>query len=141
MTYALGSVSGGVRYLNALRKGLDTIKPEELELINRHLKKGSVGAAFMLLGFFNPDVFGGYYQPGEKRGPNQPKFGSARIFGVNIPSFLLHNPLLETLQIGATVRRVMDSKLHKKDTETQGLGSGIKAARADSLMKSHSFAR
>ena len=50
-----------------------------------------------------------------------------KAFGVNIPSFLLHNPLLEVVQVGATVRRVKDAKLHKKDSEPQGTGSGIMA--------------
>lgn len=127
MTYATGLGTGSIKLARGLRKGLDTLTVEERETINRHLKKGSIGAAFLLLGFFNPDIFGGYYQPGEKRKSGDVKAGAAKIGGVNIPSFVLHNPLLETLQIGATIRRVADSKLHKKDMETQGITSGIVA--------------
>ncbi len=53
------------------------------------------------------------------------KVGDVKVFGVEVPSFLLHNPLLETLQLGATIRRVADSKLRKRDTDTQGIPSGV----------------
>ena len=81
----------------------------------------------MLWGFFNPQAVGGYYQQGEKRKPDDVKYGSIKIFGESIPSFLLHNPLLETAQLGATIRRVADSKLKKKDATTQGIPAGILA--------------
>ncbi len=55
------------------------------------------------------------------------KFGAVRVNGHDIPSYLVHNPLLETLQLGATVRRVADSKLRKRDKDTRGLGEGIYA--------------
>jgi hypothetical protein len=81
----------------------------------------AIGAAF-------PQYFGGYYQPGEKRDDADVKWGNMRIFGVNVPSFLVHNPLLETMQIGATFRRVMDSKFHKSDIHSQGIIAGLTAS-------------
>ena len=50
------------------------------------------------------------------------------MFGVTVPNWLLHNPLMEVVQFGATVKRVQDSYLRKKDWETQGLGAGVVAA-------------
>lgn len=126
--YALGSVTGGVKLAKAYRAGIETLKPEEASLIMRELKKGSLGTAVMLLGFLNPQTIGGYYQPGEKRKAGDVKAASVRVFGLDVPSFLIHNPLLETLQIGATIRRVADSKLRRRDQETQGIGTGILAA-------------
>jgi hypothetical protein len=93
----------------------------------RELKKGSVGGAALLLGYLNAENIGGYYQPGQKRAKEDVKFGQIRMFGLNIPTYLIHNPLLEQLQIGATIRRVADSKLRKKDQETQGIPAGIMA--------------
>lgn len=136
MQYATGLITGSARLAKAFRNGLDTLPPEQADLILRELKKGSVGAAVMALGYLNPNFFGGYYQPGQKRDPADVKAGSMRVPGValpkwlggpDLPSFLLHNPLLETAQLGATVRRVADSKLRKKDTEPQGLGAGLMA--------------
>lgn len=127
MQYAVGSVTGSVRLANALRKGVDTLPPEQAELIMRSLKKGSLGAGLLLIGYFNADSVGGYYQPG-KRDEKDVKAGGVRVFGFELPSYLVHNPLLETMQIGATIRRVADSKLHKKDTETQGTFQGVLAA-------------
>lgn len=128
MQYATGSVTGSLRLARAFSWGIENLKPEEADLIMRSLKKGSIGAAVMALGYFNPQVIGGYYQAGEKRKPSDVKAGMVRLYGMDIPSFLLHNPLLETLQIGATARRVADSKLRKKDTDQQGLPAGIIAA-------------
>ena len=125
--YATGTVTGSARLARALSKGVENLKPEEADLIMRNLKKGSLGAAVMLLGFFNPNVVGGYYQQGEKRKKTDVKPGQVRAFGHDIPSYLLHNPLLETLQLGATIRRVADSKLRKRDTENQGIGAGVMA--------------
>lgn len=123
-TYAFGSMTGSVRLANAFAKGFENLKPNEADLIMRELKKGSLGAVAMLLGYFNANNFGGYYQPGQKRDKNDVKFGNVKLFGHEIPSFLVHNPLLEVFQLGATIRRVEDSKIKG---ETQGLPSGIMA--------------
>lgn len=128
MQYAGGLVSAHARIAAALRKGVDTLTPEQADLIMRELKKGSIGGAALLLGYLNADKIGGFYQPGKKRKEGELKPGSIKVFGQEIPYFLLHNPLLETLQVGATVRRVADSHLRKKDTETQGLAAGVGAA-------------
>ena len=125
LQYAFGSVTGSVRLANAMRNGVENLRPEQADLIMRELKKGSLGAAVMLLGFLNPQAVGGYYQPGEKRGPEDAKVASLKVFGMNVPSYLIHNPLLETLQIGATIRRVSESKLKKSDADTQGLSAGV----------------
>ena len=106
---------------------MDNLKPEEADLIMRELKKGSIGGAMLALGYFNPDIIGGYYQPGEKRKAKDVKAGEIRVDGHDIPSYLLHNPLLETLQVGATIRRVSDSKFKKSDREKEGLGYGVLA--------------
>jgi hypothetical protein len=109
---------------------MENLKPDEAELIMRQLKKGSLGGAVLLLGYMNPESIGGFYQPREKRKPGDVKAAEIKIFGTEIPQYLLHSPLMETLQIGATVRRVQDSYLRKSDTEKQGLGSGILASAA-----------
>lgn len=128
LQYSLGTVTGGTRLANALRKGVENLSPEKADLIMRELKKGSVGAAVLVLGYLNADKLGGYYQPGQKRDPGDVKFGAAKVFGVNIPTYLVHNPLLEQLQVGATIKRVAESKLRKKDEQPQGLSEGAMAA-------------
>lgn len=128
MQYAVGSVTGSARLARAIHNGMENLHPEEADMIMRSLKKGSLGAAMLALGYAAPNIIGGYYQPGKKPGKNDVKFGSVRVGGQDIPSFLLHNPLLETLQIGATIRHVADSKLRRKDLEKQGIGAGTVAA-------------
>lgn len=124
LQHATGLVTGSVRAANALRKGVEKLKPEEADLIMQDLKKGSLGGALMLTGFLLPEVVGGYYQPGQKRKAGEVKFGSVKIGDTQVPSYLLHNPLLEMLQLGATIRRVADGRLRKKDQDPQGLTNG-----------------
>lgn len=137
--YAAGLAVGGgkVGAMHANRAGIlpkvfkksfESLSPDEADLIMRQLKKGTVGPALILLGYFNPQAIGGYYQPGQKRDPDDVKFGSIKIGGYNIPSTFLHNPATEMLQIGATIRRVADSKFKKSDTESRGLIAGMIAA-------------
>lgn len=127
LQYAFGSVTGSTRLAFALKRGVETLKPAEADLIMRELKKGSLGAALLVTGYLLPDMFGGYYQENDRKALGHPAFGTMKIFGHSVPSMLIHNPLLETMQIGATVRRVADSKLRKKDTNPQGNLEGIKA--------------
>jgi hypothetical protein len=128
LQYAFGSVTGSTRLAFALKRGVETLKPAEADLIMRELKKGTLGGALLLTGYLAPQMFGGYYQENDRKALGHPAFGTMKIGGVQVPTMLIHNPLLETLQIGATVRRVADSKLRKHDTDPQGLFSGATAA-------------
>lgn len=126
--YTFGSLLGTGRAALALRRGVETLQPHEADLIMQNLSRGAVGAAVFLLGLFNPQAIGGYYTGEGKRDEKDVEEGSIRVYGVNIPKVFIHNPLLEQLQIGATVRRVMDSKLHKSDKDPQGFWAGAIAA-------------
>jgi Serine/Threonine/Tyrosine Kinase found in polyvalent proteins len=125
---ATGTITGSYRLARTLGREASKISPEEADLILRDLKKGSLGAALLAVGYFNAQNIGGYYQSGQKRSDKDVGYGSVKISGVNVPSYLLHNPLIEALQIGATVRRVADSKFLKKDKDTQGVAAGTLAA-------------
>lgn len=128
MQYAIGSITGSARLAKAFHDGISKLSPEDADLIMRHLKKGSLGGAVMLAGYLAPQMLGGFYQQGERRKKSDIKPDSARIEGVNIPSYYIHNPWISAAQIGATIRRVGDSKLRKRDKNTQGLSHGAMAA-------------
>jgi hypothetical protein len=120
--------TGSLKLGKAFEEGVKQLKPEEADMIMRHLKKGSVGKAIMLLGFLASQSVGGFYQPGQRRRDDDVKPGTVRIFGVNIPSWALHNPAVEQLQMGATIARVAYSKLRHRDRDTQGIPAGVMAA-------------
>lgn len=125
----LALVTGHLEMFNAMRDVengmIKKIPAEQADMIWRHLSKGLIGSALMLVGYLNPESIGGYYQEGERRKTTDVKVGGMRVFGVNIPRVLIHNPALEMLQFGSTIRRFSDSKQRKKDTETRGLTSGV----------------
>lgn len=127
MEYATGLVTGSAKASQAFRAGIDKLQPEQADQIMRELKKGSLGSAALLLGYFLPNLVGGFYQQGEKRPKGDVKYGGIRVFDHDVPKFLLHTPWFETLQLGATIARVADSKLRKKDLEKRGIGEGLYA--------------
>lgn len=119
--YATGAVTGPVRLATALVKGVEKLTPDQADLIMRELKKGSVGAAMLLLGYFNYKQVGGYYQRGEKRRPTDTKAGTVKVNGLEIPQQLMHHPAMETVQLGSTVRRVSDARVRGHE---QGMAEG-----------------
>lgn len=99
-------ILGGIKALYALRKGVSELTPDEKDYIMRALKKQSIGAAFLALGYANPNVVGGYYSGPRKKGDLEA--GDLNVAGVKLPHWMLHTPLLEALQFGATIRRARD---------------------------------
>lgn len=114
---------GGAKALGQLiaSKGLKNLSPDEADYIMRNLKKQTIGAALLAMGYYGAHQVGGYYQPGDKQDKNAPEPGGMKLFGVNIPKYLVHNPALEMLQMGATVRHIVESK--KKGEGTVGAGT------------------
>lgn len=121
--YVLGTFTGSARLAHAYSKGIESLAPEQADIILRQLKKGTLGAAGLALGYFLRDQIGGYYHG--KRDAKDVKPGHMNVAGVDIPSYLLHNPLTETLQIGADVARVSDSLVKKSDPEKKGMATGV----------------
>jgi hypothetical protein len=120
----LGLVAAGAKLAKVAHGGIENLKPEQADVIMRLLKKGSVGLGFLAIGYFNPQSVGGYYKKGEKRRRDDVEAGGLRVLGVDIPKLLVHNPLMEQIQIGATIRRVQDSYT-KGGVEADGMGMGI----------------
>lgn len=111
-------VIGATKALMIMSRGLKNMKPEEADYVMRIMKKQGISAGLTAIGYFNPQAFGGFHIPGQKRDDKDPlKANDISIFGVHIPHFLTHTPLLSALQLGATIRRAVDS--HGKTTTGQ----------------------
>ncbi|MDQ3920211.1 MAG: 2'-5' RNA ligase family protein, partial [Acidobacteriota bacterium] len=106
--------AGGLRALYAVRHGIDSLTPDQADAVIRSLKKQTVGAGLMTLGYLFPGNFGGYYQPGDNKDKRKPQAGTIRVAGHDLPRWLAHSPALEALQIGATVRHVVDAERKKR---------------------------
>ncbi len=123
-----GSVLGPVKAAWAYAKGIEELSPGEADAILRLMKKGSIGATFLALGYFKSKQFGGFHQTGEQRKPNELQAGEAKAGNTTIPKALLHNPYAEVMQYGATVRKVSDSLIHKAGGDNKGPLVGILGA-------------
>lgn len=127
--HATGVFEGAARLgYQAMKNGLKDVSEEEADAILRAFKKGSIGAGALLIGYFNADHFGGYYQKGEKQTSDKLKPGSAKILGMKIPVWLLESPLFQTMQLGATVRKLSDAKMTNKP---KGLTEAMIASELD----------
>jgi hypothetical protein len=115
---------GGVKIMGReVQDAVGNMKPEEAAGIHRLLKVGAVGTAAFVWGMLDalrpPDkrVFGGYYQPGDKRNDKDAPWGSIRIGGHSF-RLLSHNPLTEQGQMGSTMMR---AAMSYKDKAAQSL--------------------
>lgn len=130
LTAAFGLVSGSYKLKSAFNRGIENLSPQEADAIIRHLKYGTIGGAMLLYGFYdgykNGDkgAFGGYYQPGEKRKPEQAGVGGIKLGTHKISGLFLHNPVLAVGQLGHTIGAIAASKQSKKNPEQRGLAVG-----------------
>jgi hypothetical protein len=118
-------IVAGWKAISTLIQGRKGMTPEQADYFMRAIKKGSIGTAIFFLGYLNPQAIGGYYTG--KRKKEDIEAGDIELFGTKLPHFMLHTPLLEMLQIGATMRRAYDAKI-KKGEEATKLAEGIPAA-------------
>jgi hypothetical protein len=79
----------------AIFKGIDSLSPEQADYVMRNIKKGSLGAAFIAIGYFNASSIGGYYQRGEKREEDDVKAANLRVLGVDMPKWMIHTLFLK----------------------------------------------
>lgn len=119
---AYGVPVGLTKLAKAWHAGLDNLQPEQADIIMRNLKKGSIGAALMSLGFFAAGNVGGYFSGDDKRKAGDVKAGGFRIFGQDVPTWLTHAPAFEALQMGATLRRALG---HGQGLSDAALASAI----------------
>lgn len=135
----LGLAKGTAELVVSHIQGVEKLTPEEANTIMRLLKVGAVGSAVFVWGAIDASkdpkdrMFGGYYQPGEKRGEDDVGFGKLRVGGIEFPHILTHNPLTESGQMGSTFYRVMKQKL-KKNGKTTGEEKGALAGAATALV-------
>lgn len=102
----------------------------EADMILRHIKNGSLGAALVLLGFFKYKQVGGFYEGGEKRKKNDVQPGEARVGGTVIPANALKDTSMEAIMAGATMHRTLDSVYRLNDPKKKGIPAAVLAVAA-----------
>lgn len=100
------------------KKGIENLTNDQAEIIMRQLKKGSVGNALLLAGFFGTQYLGGLWtndDPNNKRKRGDLKANEMEINGVKVDPRIQHAMPFEIMQFGATLRRIYDT-YHDKGT-------------------------
>lgn len=109
--HIFGLGEAGVRLGHIVAKGLKEATPEENDLFMRALKDGTVGAIGLTVGYLFANQIGGFWNRQDKS-KDHPDFNTLKIGDHKVPALALHNPALETLQMGATIRHVQDQITH-----------------------------
>jgi hypothetical protein len=108
--------------------------PEQADVSARLITAGMVGSAFFFTGLvdgFNDDderSFGGYFSKGMKRSNRDVPVGQIRVGNVILPHILIHNPLFESAQMGATLGRWIKAAHDKHPDEDPALLEGAVSA-------------
>jgi hypothetical protein len=123
-----GVATGGSRAAVAYLKGIDSLPPVQADSIMRQLKKGAIGNALILTGYYSANHIGGFYHDQDKRSPEDVQPGRYRVGNVDLPASAGHSTGAMLLNIGATVNRVQNERVHKAESDTKGLGQGVLAA-------------
>jgi hypothetical protein len=126
----LGLAAGLGKLARGSWRGLDTLKPSEVDAIHALLKTGAVGSAMFIWGAIDATkqkkdrIFGGYYSPGRKPDDGDVKWGTIRVGGHTIPHVMAHNLLTEPAQMGSTMMRVAMERFSQRDGQTKGMLEG-----------------
>lgn len=100
---------GALKAFNIMRKGTEEMTPEQSDYVMRVMKKQGLGYGLLAIGYLNPTNIGGLYVPGEKRVEGDLKANDLIVYGVHVPHWMTHTPMLTILQLGATIRRAVDA--------------------------------
>lgn len=126
VNYSFGSLRVAELFTRSLTGHLNDMTPEQADSLMRSIKKGTMGAAAMAIGFAMPGIAGGYYvKNGKKPEPGGLEWGELEIAGVRIPRWATHFPLFEAMQLGATMRQVMGKDIDAGKTNEAALTDGI----------------
>jgi hypothetical protein len=121
ITSPFGLLKANVDVINAYRKGIENLKPEEADVIMRQLKQGSLGTALWAIGWFGFGSFGGLYtkfNPNKQRDDEDLASDKMEVGGVEIPKPTQHALPLEVIQTAATARRLWNKYNEDEETST-----------------------
>ena len=121
------------------KRGASHLTQNEADAVMRMLKKGSLGAAMVAIGYYNANRIGGFWQSGEVRHREDVPSNNVRPpFKVplisdpkgNISDTAIHHPLVISMLFGTTIRRVQDAidhATHKPNGKIYGIYQALKS--------------
>ena len=90
-----------------LKNAMSEMTPKQSDFVLRNLKTGNIGIALMFMGYFLPDMFGGFNT--EREDNDELIRGDVKVGSYRLPHWATHIPIFYVMQLGATFRRYADS--------------------------------
>jgi GNAT superfamily N-acetyltransferase len=138
-TSPFGLIRGGAKVVDAYRKGIENLKPEEADAVMKQLKQGSLGTALWLIGWFGAASFGGLYSkynPEKEKREGDLAHDEMEVGGTMLPKPVQHALPLEIIQLAATMRHIYDNYKDKGENDFSSLyeaGMGSVGAMAEQI--------
>lgn len=138
-TSPLGLIRGGVKVIEAYRKGIENLSTEEADAVMKQLKQGTLGTALWLIGWFGYTHFGGLYSkydPNKKRKAGEYASDEMEVGGTMLPKPIQHAIPLEIIQWAATARRIYENSREKGESTFNSIyhaGMGSVGALAEQI--------
>ena len=120
-TSPFGLIRGGKMVVEAYRKGIENLEPEQADAVMKQLKQGSLGTALWLVGWFGAASFGGLYSkynPNKERDEGELASDEMEVNGQMIPKPVQHALPFEIIQWAATARHIYDNYKENKGAST-----------------------
>lgn len=117
-TSPIGLIRGGKEVVQAYRKGIESLKPEEADHVMQQLKQGTLGTALWLIGWYGASQFGGLYSkynPNKQRKEGDLASDEMEVGRQMIPKPVQHALPLEIIQWAATARHIFDNYVENKN--------------------------
>lgn len=121
ITSPFGLIKGVAGVVEAYRKGIESLTPEQADSVMRQLKQGTLGTALWLIGWYGYSQFGGLYSkfdPNKQRNQGDLVSDEMSVGGKMIPKPVQHALPLEIIQFAATARHVYDHYRVDQDKST-----------------------
>jgi hypothetical protein len=135
-SYAGGGIKALPKLIQAVRKGVDSLTPEQADYVMKNLKRQSVGVVLMGIGYtLGPAILGGIEnifnddrdEYKKRMASGKPLTGTAKVNGVYLNPNFFHAPATSAIQAGAQFRKMLDDE-GRKATFEKGLGDMLKIA-------------
>lgn len=119
-----GGVKAAGQVWQAIRKGAESLTPEERDYVMRNLSRQTIGAAMMALATYGADKLGGLYVSNKDyKQKDHPKPHEIKVGDTTISGRLLHDPAIEAMQVIATY-------IHQKEQNKKPADAAINTGKA-----------
>jgi hypothetical protein len=121
--YGAGAGRAAIEIGKVLSKGIETLTPQQADLIMLSLKKQGIGAVLMAVGWTMSSAFGGLDWKDDDPEDKDLATGDMKINGVVVPAVFLHSAAFTLMQLAASAHKTAIAE--GKEGKPKGVAAGL----------------